>query len=61
MRIVSVVLLASLMVCLPLIAQESTGGINGTVRDETGGVIPGVEVSVTNAAHRQPSEYRDWR
>ncbi len=50
MRIVSVVLLASLMVCLPLIAQESTGGINGTVRDETGGVIPGVEVSVTNAA-----------
>ena len=38
------------LVSLPLIAQESAGGINGTVRDETGGVIPGVEVSITNVA-----------
>ena len=38
------------LVSLPLSAQEGVGGINGTVRDETRAVIPGVEVSITNLA-----------
>ena len=32
----------------PLLAQGSTGTITGTVRDSTGAVLPGVEVSVNN-------------
>lgn len=29
-------------------AQQTTGGIQGIVRDETGGVLPGVQITVTN-------------
>ncbi len=50
MKTLTITLLVSVMFCLPLIAQEDVGGINGTVRDATGGVIPGVEVSVSNVA-----------
>src|SRR3989442_13329999 len=31
-------------------AQQFTGTINGTVRDAAGAVIPGAEVSITNAS-----------
>ena len=34
----------------PIHAQSGTGTIAGTVRDETGGIVPGVEVSVRNEA-----------
>ena len=46
--------LASLTVALvpsaPAAAQDFRGGIRGTVVDSTGGVLPGVTVTVTNAA-----------
>jgi len=32
----------------PVVAQATTGSIYGTVRDETGGIIPGVEVTIPN-------------
>ena len=31
-----------------VVAQAITGSIYGTVKDETGGVIPGVELAITN-------------
>ena len=34
----------------PIHAQSGTGTIAGRVRDETGGIVPGVEVSVRNEA-----------
>lgn len=34
----------------PLVAQEFRGTISGTVRDESGGVLPGATVEVTNTA-----------
>ena len=37
-----------LMVSLPVLAQEHVGTVTGTVRDEGGGVLPGVEVTLTN-------------
>ena len=44
--------LASLLVALvlPLVAQaqDFRGGVRGTVSDATGGVLPGVTVTVTN-------------
>ena len=50
MKTLTITLLASVMFYLPLIAQESVGTVSGLVQDETGGVIPGVEVSLTNIA-----------
>ncbi len=35
--------------CLPLIGQDYVGQVRGTVSDETGGVIPGVELTALNA------------
>ena len=37
----------------PLLAQSATGTISGTVTDTTGAVLPGVEVSITNAGTAQ--------
>src|SRR4029077_11767589 len=34
--------------CMSLLAQGSTGGISGTVTDESGGVVPGATVTVTD-------------
>ena len=36
--------------CLPLLAQENVGTVTGAIRDESGGVVPGAEVSITNVA-----------
>ena len=45
----SVPLVAALLVlALPAAAQISTATVNGTVRDSTGAVIPGAEVSISN-------------
>jgi len=41
-------LAALLAVVTPAAAQEFRGGITGTVTDSTGGVLPGVTVTVTN-------------
>ena len=39
MKTLTITLLVSVMFCLPLIAQEDVGGINGTVRDATGALF----------------------
>ncbi len=41
------VLVAALLVALPVMAQEQTGGIDGTVKDAEGSVLPGVTVEAT--------------
>ncbi|MEE8350500.1 MAG: carboxypeptidase-like regulatory domain-containing protein, partial [Acidobacteriota bacterium] len=41
-------LLSSILIH-PIQAQSGTGTIAGTVQDETGGTVPGVEISVRNA------------
>jgi hypothetical protein len=38
----------ALLCALPLNAQQSTGAINGTVRDVSGAVVPGAAVTLTN-------------
>ncbi len=48
-----VIALVISLVSLPVLAQRAlsgTGAINGTLRDETGGVIPGAAISVLNTA-----------
>src|SRR2546423_12558211 len=44
----AVVLLAATIVAPPLHAQQRLGAIQGTIADQTGGVLPGVTVTVTN-------------
>ncbi len=41
---------ASLILCLPALPQGSTGRILGTVTDQTGGVVSGATVTVTDTA-----------
>ncbi len=47
---VSVVSLLMMMVLfsLPIFGQETTGSINGTVRDQSEAVVPGASVTITN-------------
>ena len=33
----------------PAVAQLTTGTIRGTAKDETGGVLPGADITITNA------------
>src|SRR5215471_6843153 len=42
------VLLAVVLACQILPAQVDTGAILGTVKDQTGAVIPGAQVTITN-------------
>ncbi len=42
-------LVAALFLAAPVEAQDFRGGIRGTVADATGGVLPGVSVTITNA------------
>lgn len=44
------VLFICLVVCWPLLAQESTGRVVGTVTDPTGAAVPGARITVTEAA-----------
>lgn len=41
-------LLVALFVLVPAMAQQTTGGIQGVVKDKTGAVLPGVSVTVTD-------------
>ena len=52
MRIVKFALLSLILLGTPIlpVAQEANGRIIGTIYDQLGAVIPGVEVTVTNAA-----------
>ena len=43
-----VVTFAVLLTCAAVQAQQTTGTLSGVVQDETGGVIPGVEVTAVN-------------
>ena len=53
-RSVALVVLAAVVALAatgaPVSAQDFRGGIRGTVLDATGGVLPGVTVTVTNSA-----------
>jgi outer membrane receptor for ferrienterochelin and colicin len=42
-------LFALVIAAFPLLAQEQTGGIDGTIRDASGAVLPGVTVTATSA------------
>ena len=44
------VLLLCLTLSIPMFAQSSTGAISGIITDESGGALPGVSVTATNAA-----------
>ena len=46
-RVLSLSLILALS-CLPLLAQENVGTVTGAVRDESGGVVPGADISITN-------------
>ena len=39
---------AALLLAAPASAQDFRGGIRGTMTDSTGGVLPGVSVTITN-------------
>ena len=41
-------LLASFLICVPMVAQVNQGKIGGTVTDQSGGAIPGAMVTVTD-------------
>src|SRR5262245_48210298 len=43
-------MIAILLSCASLVAQTTTGRIVGNVADESGAVIPGVEITVRNPA-----------
>src|SRR5687768_6593406 len=47
---VAACLLAIVVAAVPALAQGTGGGINGTVSDDSGGVLPGVNVTLTAAA-----------
>ena len=50
MRLLRFSLLLVLAVTAPFVQAQETGSITGTVRDNTGAVIPGAEVNVTSEA-----------
>ena len=47
-RSIYCVLLVAILFSAPIIAQSNTGTISGRVMDETGAVLPGVTVTITN-------------
>ena len=52
----STYLLAIFGLCLSLSAQERFSDINGTVKDATGAVMPGVKVTVQNVVSKRAYE-----
>src|SRR5271165_1362447 len=46
----------SLVVCQAILHAATTGSISGTVKDVSGGVIPGVALVVTNPATGVPNQ-----
>ncbi len=53
MRTISLAIFLTLLLSLPLIAQENVGTVSGTITDESGGVVPGVEISLTSLSTGQ--------
>src|SRR5918994_6083522 len=49
-RLVMAASMAALMVALPAVASAQDATITGTVTDTTGGVLPGVSITVVNEA-----------
>ena len=49
MRSLALVLASAILTCGAAAAQEQTGGLQGTVRDTSGGVLPGVVVEARSA------------
>src|SRR5688572_1013700 len=47
-RLTLLVFALSVLIAAPVIAQVDTGTVRGTVRDESGGVLPGATVTVTH-------------
>src|SRR5687767_6293282 len=47
-RLILLVFAFSVLIAAPAIAQVDTGTVRGTVRDESGGVLPGATVTVTH-------------
>ncbi len=47
-RLVTVWLIGLCVLSAPLVSAQTTGSIAGTVKDSTGGVLPGVAITVTN-------------
>src|SRR5262245_38776644 len=48
----AICLLALACLAAPASAQDFRGGIRGTITDSTGGVLPGVSVTITNTETR---------
>src|SRR5438477_5885496 len=55
-KYLAVALAAALLAVIPAHAQTATGVIQGTVKDDTGAVIPGVRVKLTDQATNQTRE-----
>ena len=47
-RVIPILLIALFVTCLPVLAQTGRGSVRGVVRDQNQGVIPGVDVTLTN-------------
>ena len=61
-RLCVIALLLLLAMPAATFAQLTTGTIQGQVKDETGGVLPGVEVTITNidtGVTRTPVPWRE--
>ena len=43
-------ILACVLVAAPVFAQSTTGGVNGTITDASGAVVPGTKVTLSNVA-----------
>ena len=50
LRCALLLLVVSLVLCLPLLAQKITGDVSGTVQDTTGAVVKDAKVTATNVA-----------
>jgi len=51
----AILTLLTLVIIIPAGAQDIRGGINGRVTDSSGGLLPGVTVTVTNVETNLPA------
>ena len=50
---------ACLLASVPLAAQNANGRITGTITDNTGAVVPKVQITVTNQSTKLDGSVRD--